>query len=64
MFLFSNIFNSIVSAEQVEIKEENSSGIGIYLDQDMFVPFSMKIVTTPWGWQLNSSGLKKKDFIL
>ncbi len=38
--LFLNIFNPIVSAEQVEIKEKNSSGIGIYLDRDMFVPFS------------------------
>ena len=38
--LFFNIFYSVVFAEQVEDKKENSRGIGIYIDQDMFVPFS------------------------
>ena len=38
--LFLNIYSSMASAEQAEKNEEKSSGIGIYIDQDMFVPFS------------------------
>lgn len=38
--LFLNVFNSMVLAEQIENTKENSSGIGIYIEQDMFVPFS------------------------
>jgi len=38
--LFLNVFNAIVYAEQVENKEEKNRGIGIYLDQDLLVPFT------------------------
>lgn len=34
--LFLNVFNAVLYADQLE----KNSGIGIYIDQDMFVPFS------------------------
>lgn len=54
-FIFS-FFLHVAHAEQ------QTSGIGIYIDQDMFVPFQTRTVTTQWDSLSNFSGQKIKDF--